>query len=122
MTGPEKRYPWARFGRPAEYGSYGVTKRLEEIDQAFSLAGMRLLDLGCGNGSYTLELSRRAAWTCGLDVQFNLLKSVPASIPRVQGAGESLPFKNQSFDCTTMIEVLEHTHSDTASWTNAIAC
>ena len=109
MSGPEKRYPWARFGRPAEYGSYGVTKRLEKIDQAFSLAGMRLLDLGCGNGSYTLELSRRAAWTCGLDVQFNLLKSVPASIPRVQGAGESLPFKNQSFDCITMIEVLEHT-------------
>jgi 2-polyprenyl-3-methyl-5-hydroxy-6-metoxy-1,4-benzoquinol methylase len=114
MSGPEKRYPWARFGRPAEYGSYGVTKRLEKIDQALPLAGMRLLDLGCGNGSYTLELSRRAAWTCALDVQFNLLKSVPASIPRVQGAGESLPFKNQSFDCITMIEVLEHTHSDTS--------
>jgi ubiquinone/menaquinone biosynthesis C-methylase UbiE len=107
------RYPWAPFGRPAEYGSYGVTKRLEKIARAFSLAGMRLLDLGCGNGSYTLELSRRAAWTCGLDVQFNLLKSVPTAIPRVQGAGESLPFKNESFDCITLIEVLEHTQSDT---------
>jgi cyclopropane fatty-acyl-phospholipid synthase-like methyltransferase len=71
MSGPEKRYPWARFGRPAEYGPYRVTKRLEEIDQALSLEGMRLLDLGCGNGSYTVELSRRAAWACGLDVQFN---------------------------------------------------
>jgi len=114
MSGSEKRYPWARFGRPAEYGSYGVTKRLEKIDQALSLEGMRLLDLGCGNGSYTVELSRRAAWTCGLDVQFNHLKSVPGSIPRVQGVGESLPFKNQSFDCITMIEVLEHTYSDTS--------
>jgi SAM-dependent methyltransferase len=27
--------------------------------------------------------------------------------------GESLPFKSRSFDCITMIEVLEHTHSDT---------
>jgi len=107
------RYPWAPFGRPAEYGSYGVTKRLEKIDQAFSLAGMRLLDLGCGIGSYTVELAPRAVWTCGLDVQLNLLQSVPASIPRVQGAGENLPFKNESFDCITMIEVLEHTHSDT---------
>jgi ubiquinone/menaquinone biosynthesis C-methylase UbiE len=113
MSETEKRYPWARFGRPAEYGSYGVTKRLEKIDQAFSLAGMRLLDLGCGIGSYTVELARRAAWTCGLDVQLSLLQSVPASIPRIQGAGESLPFKNESFDCITMIEVLEHTHSDT---------
>jgi ubiquinone/menaquinone biosynthesis C-methylase UbiE len=107
------RYPWAPFGRPAEYGSYGVTKRLEKIDQALSLEGMRLLDLGCGNGSYTVELSQRAAWTCGLDLQFNLLRSVPGSIPRVQGAGESLPFEDRSFDCITMIEVLEHTHSDT---------
>jgi ubiquinone/menaquinone biosynthesis C-methylase UbiE len=113
MPEPEKRYPWARFGRPAEYGSYGVTKRLEKIDHAFSMAGMRLLDLGCGNGSYTIELARRAAWTCGLDLQFNLLQSFPAAIPRVQGAGESLPFKNESFDCITLIEVLEHTHSDT---------
>jgi len=113
MSGPEKRYPWARFGRPAEHGSYGVTKRLEKIDQAFSLAGMRLLDLGCGNGSYTLELSRRAAWTCGLDLQLNLLRSAPTAIPRVQGAGERLPFKSESFDCITLIEVLEHTNSDT---------
>jgi len=112
MSETEKRYPWARFGRPAEYGSYGVTKRLEKIDQAFSLAGMRLLDLGCGNGSYTVELARRAAWTCGLDLQFNLLQSFPTAIPRVQGAAESLPFKNESFDCITLIEVLEHTHSD----------
>src|SRR5271157_4572818 len=113
MSGPEKRYPWARFGRPAEYGSYGVTKRLEKIDQALSLDGMRLLDLGCGNGSYTTELSRRAAWTCGLDVQFGHLKSVPGNIPRVQAVGERPPFKDQSFDCITMIEVLEHTQSDT---------
>jgi len=113
MSETEKRYPWARFGRPAEYGSYGVTKRLEKIDQAFSLAGMRLLDLGCGNGSYTVELASRAGWTCGLDLQFNLLQSLPAAIPRVQGAGESLPFKDESFDCITLIEVLEHTHSDT---------
>jgi len=114
MSGSERRYPWARFGRPTEYGSYGVTKRVEEIDRALSLDGMRLLDLGCGNGSYTVELSRRAAWTCGLDVQFNHLKSIPGRIPRVQGMGESLPFKNRSFDCITMIEVLEHTHSDTS--------
>jgi ubiquinone/menaquinone biosynthesis C-methylase UbiE len=114
MSGLEKRYPWARFGRPAKHGSFGVTKRMEKIDEALSLQGMRLLDLGCGNGSYPMELARRAAWTCGLDVQFNLLRLVPGSIPRVQGAGESLPFKDQSFDCITMIEVLEHTHSDTS--------
>jgi 2-polyprenyl-3-methyl-5-hydroxy-6-metoxy-1,4-benzoquinol methylase len=114
MFALDKRYPWARFGRPAEYGSYGVAKRLEKIDQTLSLAGMRLLDLGCGNGSYTTELARRAAWTCGLDLQFGQLKSLPGSLPRVQGAGERLPFKDQSFDCITMIEVLEHTGQDTS--------
>jgi ubiquinone/menaquinone biosynthesis C-methylase UbiE len=86
---------------------------MEKIDQALSLEGMQLLDLGCGNGSYTTELSRRAAWTCGLDVQLSHLQSFPVNIPRVQAVGERLPFTNQSFDCITMIEVLEHTHSDT---------
>jgi ubiquinone/menaquinone biosynthesis C-methylase UbiE len=114
MSKLETRYPWARFGRPAEHGSFSVAKRMEKIDQALSLEGMRLLDLGCGNGSYTVELSRRAAWTCGLDVQFNHLKSFPGEIPRVQAVGERLPFQDQSFDCITMIEVLEHTHSDTS--------
>ena len=100
------------LGEPATYGSYAVTKRMGAIDQTLSLEGMRVLDLGCGNGCYTVELSRRAGWVCGVDFQWNYLKDVRGGIPRVQAVGEYLPFRGESLDAITIIEVLEHTNSD----------
>jgi len=103
-----------RLGGPAGYGSYAVEKRIGTLEPALPLRGRRLLDLGCGNGCYTLELARRAAWVCGVDIQISNLRAFREPIPRVQGAGESLPFASDSFDVVTMIEVLEHTTSDAA--------
>ena len=101
-----------KLGGPAAYGSYGVKKRVDKIDQMIDLKGMRVLDLGCGNGCYTAELARRAAFVCGVDLQMPHLKAFRQAIPRLQAAGESLPFASESFDAVTMIEVLEHTDSD----------
>jgi len=101
-----------RLGTPASYGSYGVEKRLEKIDEMLDLRGKRVLDLGCGNGSYTAELARRAGFVCGMDLQMQHLKAFRQPIYRVQAAGERLPFASESFDVITMIEVLEHTGCD----------
>jgi N-acetylglucosaminyldiphosphoundecaprenol N-acetyl-beta-D-mannosaminyltransferase len=101
-----------RLGGPACYGSYAVRKRIEKIDETLDLKGKWVLDLGCGNGCYTTELSRRAAYVCGVDIQIPHLKSFRQPIPRLQAAGENLPFRSESFDVVTMIEVLEHTHCD----------
>jgi len=101
-----------RLGAPASYGSYGIEKRIEKIDETLDLRGKRVLDLGCGNGSYTAELARRASFVCGVDLQMQHLKAFRQPIHRVQAAGESLPFASESFDVVTMIEVLEHTRCD----------
>jgi len=101
-----------QLGGPAPYGSYAVEKRMEKIDQTVDLKGKRVLDLGCGNGCYTLELAERAAYVCGVDLQFPNLMAFRQPIPRIQAAGEKLPFLSQSFDVVTMIEVLEHTAWD----------
>jgi len=102
-----------RLGGPAAYGSYAVAKRMGKIDKTLDLRGMRVLDLGCGNGCYTQELARRAASVCGIDIHMPHLQSFREQIPRVQASGEHLPFASESFDAVTMIEVLEHTHCDT---------
>jgi len=100
------------LGGPASYGSYAVKKRMGKIDETVDLKGKRVLDLGCGNGCYTQELARRAAYVCGVDIQISHLKSFRQPIQRIQAAGENLPFASNSFDVVTMIEVLEHTRSD----------
>ncbi len=109
---PTVRGP-VKLGGPAPYGSYAIEKRIGKLDATLSLEGMRILDLGCGIGSYTVELRRRGEWVCGLDIQMSNLSAFRESIPRVQGAGEHLPFASASFDAVTMIEVLEHTACDT---------
>jgi exopolysaccharide biosynthesis WecB/TagA/CpsF family protein len=102
-----------KLGGPAPYDSYAVSKRMGKIDKTLNLNGMRVLDLGCGNGSYTAELARRAEYVCGIDLQMPHLRAFRDAIPRVQGSGEHLPFASESFDAVTMIEVLEHTGCDT---------
>jgi exopolysaccharide biosynthesis WecB/TagA/CpsF family protein len=102
-----------QLGGPASYGSYAVAKRMAKIDKTLDLRGMRVLDLGCGNGCYTEELARRAEFVCGIDVHMPHLQAFQQAIPRVQGRGEQLPFASDSFDAVTMIEVLEHTECDT---------
>jgi len=101
-----------KLGGPAAYGSYAVAKRMEKIDKTLDLRGLRVLDLGCGNGCYTEELARRADFVCGIDLFMPHLRAFKESIPRVQGRGENLPFASESFDAVTMIEVLEHTDCD----------
>jgi ubiquinone/menaquinone biosynthesis C-methylase UbiE len=101
-----------RLGGPAPYCTYAIVKRMNVIDEHVSLQGKRILDLGCGIGSYTEQLAQRAQWICGLDVLESNLRAFRKPIPRVQGIGENLPFATASFDAVTMIEVLEHTVSD----------
>ncbi|MFZ0640202.1 MAG: methyltransferase domain-containing protein [Candidatus Acidiferrales bacterium] len=112
VTGAELISPCP--GGPAAYGDRGVTARLAKLYRSVNISGLRLLDLGCGNGSYTAELAHRAKWVCGLDAQQQHLTSFRDPIPRVRAIGEMLPFPPDTFDAITMIEVLEHTKSDEA--------
>jgi SAM-dependent methyltransferase len=116
---PVRPEPGAAFlsprpGGPAAYGDFGVTARLAKLFKSVDISGLRLLDVGCGNGSYTTELARHAAWVCGLDAQQKHLAAFRDPVPRVRALGDMLPFPAETFDAVTMIEVLEHTKSDAA--------
>ena len=89
--------------------------------------GMRVLDLGCGEGRHTFEAYRRGADVVALDLNekdlattaswcaaMELAGEVPAtaSATTVQGDLLSLPFPDASFDRIIASEVLEHIPDD----------
>ncbi|MDI6105478.1 methyltransferase domain-containing protein [Actinoplanes sp. NEAU-A12] len=89
--------------------------------------GMRVLDLGCGEGRHTFEAYRRGADVVALDLNekdlattaswcaaMELAGEVPAtaSATTVQGDLLSLPFPDASFDRVIASEVLEHIPDD----------
>jgi len=71
----------------------------------------RILDLGCGDGTYTPYLQRKAIEVVGLDCNFEKLKKVKQPAQVIQADALHLPFKDKSFDIIWASEVVEHTPS-----------
>jgi 2-polyprenyl-3-methyl-5-hydroxy-6-metoxy-1,4-benzoquinol methylase len=109
----------------------GVPEGLEPSDFAvrrdFLLdrvgAGDRVLDVGCGEGRFTLELARAGAHAVGIDVAEEPLRRARARHPELDlrlVAGEG-PWQLQDagFDLVWAGEVIEHV-LDTAAWLSEV--
>jgi len=73
-------------------------------------AGKDVLDLGCGYGPDTINFSEFSKNVTGYDIEFNDLwkENKRKNIKFVQGSSSSLPFKDNSFDCVYLKDVLHH--------------
>ncbi|MEW6683689.1 MAG: class I SAM-dependent methyltransferase [Nitrospirota bacterium] len=73
----------------------------------------RVIDLGCGTGIYTIELSRRGAWVVGVDPALDMLAVAREKLRRdglparlVCGSAEALPVRTGTFDLTVAVTSL----------------
>ena len=69
-----------------------------------------LLDVGCGDGRFTADAARRAT-AVGVDVSRRALGHARALVPDarfVACGGAALPFRSESFDIVTLLDVVEH--------------
>lgn len=81
-----------------------INKTLELIPSEVT----SLADIGCGNGVFinNLSLRRPEIRLLGVDRSSAALKYV--KVDRIEASIESLPIKDEEFDCVTCLEVLEH--------------
>ena len=95
--------------------------RLQYIDRAVSLAGKRVVDVGCGGGILSEAMARAGAHVLGIDLSQACLDvaRLHALEARIEAAGGALDYRAVSaealaqehpahFDAVTCMELLEH--------------
>lgn len=77
------------------------------------VAGLKLLDVGCGDGVFALELARRGANVTGLNANADVVTAArkraeaeSAKLNFVEGAADRLPFDDAAFDGIVAVTVL----------------
>ncbi len=107
---------------PTPMGRHWLAEHLRHFTDLFRFGPAdRFLDIGCGEGYYTIPLARRAGYAVGLDLSRSVLRVLqtlqdfPAGrLALVQGDIERLPFPDRSFDKILCSHVLEHVLDDRA--------
>ena len=91
--------------------------RLDWIDQQASIAGKRVVDVGCGGGILAESMARRGAHVLGIDLadrplkvaQLHAMESGVANLDYRSIAAEDLAAEQPGqFDIVTCMEMLEH--------------
>lgn len=80
--------------------------KVRYIQEYMPLKG-RILDVGCGNGIFTIRFAKAGAEVVGLDSS-PLLLGQNAHPALIRGDATSLPFPDESFEATFEANVLHH--------------
>lgn len=75
------------------------------------IAGLKILDIGCGSGGLTRQLVAEGAEVAGVDPGEQAIREAGAAVPAaefVEGAAEALPFDDMTFDMAVMMNALHH--------------
>src|SRR4030042_4592662 len=87
------------LGRPSYVWRFGQERRLNLIRRYVPLENKRMLDIGCGIGTYVGQLRRFSDEVYGVVVDPARVREGGRSAPNLSIArGEELPFRDESFD------------------------
>jgi ubiquinone/menaquinone biosynthesis C-methylase UbiE len=98
---------------------FAVEKRKRQILKYISLKEKTILDIGCGNGLYTIALASLVKNSVGVDIRSKVLIEATKSKTRLDGntefiraSAENLPLRDSTFDVVLLVEMLEHVQSE----------
>ncbi len=100
-------------GRPSYSWRFGQDRRLEMVRRFVPLEGARILDIGCGIGTYVRRFRAFSDEVFGVEVEEERVAEASLELPDIQVArGEALPFPDEHFDLVFSNEVIEHVDDD----------
>lgn len=110
-------YHWREIDvRPTRHNAV-LSGRYQVLLGAMHSRPRRVLDIGCGDGTLTYELSARAGHVCGIDDSLLPLQLAHAEFDRrrpisrpllARADARRLPFPDDAFDCVVLADVIEH--------------
>ncbi|MFN8622669.1 MAG: class I SAM-dependent methyltransferase [Chloroflexota bacterium] len=100
-------------GRPSYSWRYGQDRRLEMVRRWIDLEGTRILDVGCGIGTYIRRFRQYTDDVHGIEVEPERVAEASLELPNIVCAvGEALPYPDDHFDLVFSNEVIEHVQDD----------
>lgn len=104
---------WIALGHPSYVWRFGQDRRLALIQKYAPLDDRRILDVGCGIGTYVRKFRNFSEHVVGIDVDEERVAEGAKSLPHLLVAeAEVLPFPDSSFDVVLLNEVIEHVRDD----------
>jgi SAM-dependent methyltransferase len=103
----------AVLGRPSYVWQSGQERRLALIRRYVDLENTRILDVGCGIGTYVNRLRGLSEHVYGIDIDEQRIRRGSVTLPNLALAvSEHMPFPDSSFDVILLHEVIEHVSDD----------
>jgi ubiquinone/menaquinone biosynthesis C-methylase UbiE len=116
------QYRALHSGHPMQrFWHRGKLTMIDQLIRPHLKAGSRLLEIGCGAGNLLLQATVSGSYPVALDLSMQALtfvrsrleeassgREAPGGFACTQAIGESLPLRDESFDCVLMSEVIEH--------------
>ncbi len=100
-------------GEPSYVWRAGQDRRLRFIQQHAPLDGQRILDIGCGVGTYVRAFRQFTNTVAGIDIDEERVREGGRTTPNLMLAvSEHLPFCDEAFDAVLLNEVIEHVADD----------
>lgn len=99
------------LGNPSFVWRSGQDRRLNLIQRYVDLEHARVLDIGCGIGTYVKKLEEVSRDAYGVDIDPARVRNGGSGTLSV-AVSERLPFADASFDMVLLNEVIEHVKDD----------